>query len=187
MRRSEKRFLPNVTAPAPTLADDFLFWEGSTRVSTLGSGFALHVEDAVCVRSDTLATGWLQDALLAQGLNITEATEMATHWLPQMVEQSYVLISFVPKCILDRHAPLAISPTPQLLHRVFMLFSPVDIPPPTARSAVIPPPSTRSHRQQCAQRTRWSSGEACAPFRWHYQRRDSRLNRRRSTRQSSRL
>jgi len=109
-------------------------------VSTLGSGFALHVEDAVCVRSDTLATGWLQDALLAQGLNITEATEMATHWLPQMVEQSYVLISFVPKCILDRHAPLAISPTPQLLHRVFMLFSPVDIPPPTARSAVIPPP-----------------------------------------------
>ena len=104
---------------------DFLFWEGSTRVHGC-SDFCMKPEDAVCVASDALASGWLQDKLLSQGLNVAEATEMATHWLPLMSARPYVLVSFLPQDVLERHAPLALSPAPQLLLRVFMLFSPVD-------------------------------------------------------------
>ena len=91
-------------------------------------------EKASCVRSAALAQGWLHDALTVQGPSTAEVTEMATHWLPMMIAQPWVLVSFVPPSELDKLAPLTFALPPQNLLRVFMLFSPVSAPPPGARA-----------------------------------------------------
>ncbi|KAL7545866.1 hypothetical protein ACHAWF_009222, partial [Thalassiosira exigua] len=99
----------------------YLFWEASTM-----RGFAICPSSASCVRSNELSKGLLQDALLAQGLTVDEATEMATHWLPAMTKKKYVLIEFLQQDRLDKRAKLEITPSPDRVHRVFILFHPTD-------------------------------------------------------------
>ena len=84
------------------------------------------MQNASCVRSDDLASGLLQDSLVAQGLSTDEATEMATHWLPAMTKREFVLIEFMDRERLDRRAKLRVSPAPDAIHRVFMLFRTTD-------------------------------------------------------------
>ena len=145
--------LTHSDADGRTRLYDFLFWEADARVG-YGSDFALTPEHAVCVCTEVLNAGWLHDTLLGEGLNVTEATEMATHWLPYMCACPYVLVSFLPSAILDRNAPLTITPAPALLIRVFMLFQPVAAPPvgitlvsapptPTQAALALPRPSER--------------------------------------------
>ena len=62
----------------------YLFWEASTM-----SGFSTCLAKASCVPSAELSNGLLQDALVAQGLSTDEATEMATHWLPDMTKKEF--------------------------------------------------------------------------------------------------
>ena len=145
--------LTHSDADGRTRLYDFLFWEADARVG-YGSDFALTPKHAVCVCTEVLNAGWLHDTLLGEGLNVTEATEMATHWLPYMCACPYVLVSFLPSAILDRNAPLTITPAPALLIRVFMLFQPVAAPPvgitlvsapptPTQAALALPRPSER--------------------------------------------
>lgn len=99
----------------------YLFWEASTL-----NGFNICLSEASCVRSNELNDGILQDALIAQGLSIEEATEMATHWLPLMTQKEFVMIQFLPQHYLDQRAKLTVSPAPDIVHRVFMLFHSTD-------------------------------------------------------------
>lgn len=99
----------------------YLFWEASTL-----NGFSICSPKASCVRSDKLNDGILQDALIAQGLSTEEATEMATHWLPLMTQKEFVMVQFLPQHVLDERAKLTVSPLPDIVHRVFMLFQSMD-------------------------------------------------------------
>mmetsp|Transcript_22450 Transcript_22450/g.48675 ORF Transcript_22450/g.48675 Transcript_22450/m.48675 type:complete len:171 (-) Transcript_22450:29-541(-) len=96
----------------------YLFWDMS--------GFSICMSNASCVKSAELANGLVQDALVAQGLSTDEATEMATHWLPAMTKRKVVLIKFLEREQLDHSAKLTVSPVPNAIHRVFMLFRPTD-------------------------------------------------------------
>ena len=113
----------------------YLFWEAST-----WNGFNICTTRASCVRSDVLVDGLLQDSLLAQGLSVEEATEMATHWLPAMSKRKFVIIQFLPQDVLDQRAKLSISPNPEVIHRVFMLFHPTDSYVPCQNSLIRSPP-----------------------------------------------
>ena len=99
----------------------YLFWEASAM-----NGFSFSVANASCVPSAELSNGLLQDALVAQGLSTDEATEMATHWLPDMTKKEFVLVEFLSREQIDDSMKLTVSPIPDTIHRVFMLFHPAD-------------------------------------------------------------
>ena len=99
----------------------YLFWEASAM-----NGFSISVANASCVPSAELSNGLLQDALVAQGLSTDEATEMATHWLPDMTKKEFVLVEFLSREQIDDSMKLTVSPIPDTIHRVFMLFRPTD-------------------------------------------------------------
>ena len=83
----------------------YLFWEASSM-----NGFSISVANASCVPSAELSNGLLQDALVAQGLSTDEATEMATHWLPDMTKKEFVLVEFLSREQIDDSMKLTVSP-----------------------------------------------------------------------------
>lgn len=113
----------NVTAqPDGTLTDaagqtyNYLYWEGiSSAEYDFSKGF--------CVAGNDTAA-FLEDALARLGLNRREANEFIIYWLPQMESNPYNLISFQFDSYTN-HAPLAITPSPDTILRVFMAWKPL--------------------------------------------------------------
>ena len=75
--------------------------------------------------SDTAA--FLEDALAKLGLSRREANEFIIYWLPRMEANPYNLISFQFERYTDA-AKLEVSPAPDTLIRVFMIYKPLDQP-----------------------------------------------------------
>lgn len=46
----------------------------------------------------------------------------SSYWLPKLVKHQHVALRFVPQAAYEKAAPLEISPTPDVVTRVFMLF-----------------------------------------------------------------
>lgn len=57
------------------------------------------------------------------GLSEKEQTDFLDFWLPFFQEAPYYTIRFLQNDMLDRIAPLSISPKPESMIRVFMDFS----------------------------------------------------------------
>lgn len=114
----------NVTAaPDGTLTDEngqtynYLYWEGETNAAfDLAKGF--------CVKGEETAA-FLEDALAKLGLTRREANEFIVYWLPLMQDNPYNRISFQTDTYTDA-AKLEISPTPDTLIRVFMVWQAAD-------------------------------------------------------------
>ena len=111
-----------VTAmPDGTLTDEnglhynYLYWEGETAAQyDFSKGF--------CVRGEDTAA-FLEDSLAKLGLTRREANEFIVYWLPLMQDNPYNIISFQT----DRYteaAKLEISPAPDTLIRIFMVWMP---------------------------------------------------------------
>ncbi len=121
----------HVTAsPDGTLTDasgqiyNYLYWEGDTDA-------AFDMSRGFCVKGEDTAA-FLETALSDLGLNRREANEFIVYWLPLMQDNPYNLITFQTD-VYTEAAPLYITPTPDTLIRVFMVFTPledaIDIPP----------------------------------------------------------
>ncbi|MCX6713851.1 MAG: putative Ig domain-containing protein, partial [Candidatus Vogelbacteria bacterium] len=96
----------------------YLFWEGNDYNQTnydLTTG-------SVVKGSDTRA--FLQDALSKMGLTPKEYNEFIVYWYPKMENNAYNLIHFAGQEYTDK-AKLTISPTPDSVLRVFMVFKPL--------------------------------------------------------------
>lgn len=115
-----------VTAqPDGTLTDaqgqtyNYLYWEGVSDADyDLSQGF--------CVSgADTAA--FLEDALSQLGLTRREANEFIVYWLPRMEPNPYNLISFQTDAYTS-HAALTVTPEPDSLLRVFMVWKPLETP-----------------------------------------------------------
>ncbi len=96
----------------------YLFWEGyATDYSRPEKGFVIARED-------------IQDFLVVTlsklGLNKKEYNEFIDFWLPRMQDKSYYLITFMEQIDFDKMAPLAISPKPDTVIRVFMDYEGLD-------------------------------------------------------------
>ncbi|ESK94669.1 ubiquitin family protein [Moniliophthora roreri MCA 2997] len=66
--------------------------------------------------------GYLDKALLALGLHTEARTSFITYWLPSLLKHTNVALRFLPQAAYERAAPLSISPSPDVVTRVFMLF-----------------------------------------------------------------
>lgn len=74
-----------------------------------------------------LSPVFLESTLSTLGLSEREANEFIIYWLPQMEQNPYNLVSF-PIDEYSRHARLDITPRPDTIIRVFMVFKAVDRP-----------------------------------------------------------
>jgi len=114
----------NVTAaPDGTLTDsrglsyNYLYWEGETNaVWDMTRGF--------CVKGSETAT-FLENALSKLGLTRREANEFIVYWLPLMEQNPYNLIAFQTDAYTDA-AQLNITPAPDTVIRVFMVWKGLD-------------------------------------------------------------
>lgn len=121
-----------IAQPDGTLTDvatgkeySYLFWEGESDVQyDLSEGFVVAGEDTA---------QFLQETLAAMGLTPREYNEFIVYWLPKMQDNPYNLITFQGEAYTD-NAVLNISPAPDSVLRVFMVFKPlqekIDIPQP---------------------------------------------------------
>ena len=97
---------------------DYLFWEGESYCDID------NFDHAVCVAgSDTAA--FLEEYLEACGLNDSEIDDFISYWLPEMEGNQYNLISF-PTEEYEQMAQLNVSPAPDTVIRVYMVFMPLD-------------------------------------------------------------
>ncbi len=108
----------------------YLFWEGD---GPLDADFS----EGFCVRGEDTAA-FLQKTLSDLGLTPREYNEFIVWWLPQMQNNAWNLINFVWE-EYDTAAPLEITPAPDTLLRVFMVWQTseeyVDIPAPNLPAA----------------------------------------------------
>lgn len=116
----------DVTAlPDGTLYDgngceySYLYWEG--RLCTewdMSEGFVVRGEDTA---------EFLREKLSYMGLTPREYNEFIVYWLPLMQDNPYNLISFQTSAYTDA-ARLDISPAPDSILRIFMVYSPLTEP-----------------------------------------------------------
>jgi len=117
---------------------DYLFWEGRWSFAPDAS------ECVACVAaSDTSA--FLEEYLSAAGLNDSEIDDFISFWLPILQRSPYNLISF-PNAEYSSRAALDISPTPDTVIRVYMVFIPLEAPVdiPEEQTLQLPEPVERS-------------------------------------------
>jgi hypothetical protein len=107
----------------------YLFWEAES--DELDFKFE---EDGICaavIKTDSVIS-YLENSLSAMGLNAKEQTDFITFWAPQMIQHEFVLVQFLTGALYDEKiSTMQITPTPDALLRVFMLWQPVS-------SAIIP-------------------------------------------------
>lgn len=99
----------------------YLYWEGHSRepVVDRSQGFVVADKDV---------ESFLTDALARQGLNKTEADEFMEYWAPRMHGQPYVYVYFMPQSDYNKLVPMDITPKPDTVIRVYMLFKQLNQP-----------------------------------------------------------
>ncbi|MCL2817511.1 MAG: hypothetical protein FWD39_03875 [Clostridiales bacterium] len=94
----------------------YLFWEGHGKANfDLSEGFVVRGEDTA---------EFLQEKLAFMGLTPREYNEFIVYWLPQMQNNAYNLITFQREAYTSL-AELQITPAPDSILRVFMVFMPL--------------------------------------------------------------
>lgn len=97
----------------------YLFWEGESNIPInwdLSTGFVVKGEDT---------REFLQEALSKMGLTPKEYNEFIVYWYPKMKDNNYNLIHFADKQYTET-APLTITPKPDSMLRVFMVYKPLN-------------------------------------------------------------
>ncbi|KAG8976286.1 hypothetical protein FRC05_004202 [Tulasnella sp. 425] len=65
---------------------------------------------------------YLEKTLLALGFHTEARTSFITYWLPSFLKHEHLALRFLPQVDFEASAPLDISPKPDVVTRVFMLF-----------------------------------------------------------------
>lgn len=96
---------------------DYLFWDAQTFINITkvdqNAGFV--------VKRENLAT-FFEEKLTAMGLNSREREDFITYWAPQMQKNESSFIHFMFTEEYDQIATINITPKPDHLFRVFMLW-----------------------------------------------------------------
>lgn len=110
-------------SPDGTLIDEngrayyALYWEGEPRKP-------LGIEDGFVVAKEQTIS-FLEEKLAQLGLNAKESNEFIIFWLPILEKNAFNLIHFAGDDYLEQ-APLSITPTPETIIRVTMVFQGLD-------------------------------------------------------------
>lgn len=97
----------------------YLFWEGFGYKDDMRpkKGFVIKQEDLEFKMEELLAKA---------GLIEKEIDDFMEFWFPRMPSSPYVFLTFVPKEMQDKIAPLDITPQPDTVIRVFMDYFPLE-------------------------------------------------------------
>lgn len=113
-----------IAEPDGTLEDDTgrkyyaLYWEGLYKAEVDKSkGFCVKGEDTI---------KFLEEKLAILGLNEREAQEFIVYWLPQLESNKYNYIYFKQTEEVNKITELDITPKPDSLIRVLMVFKPLN-------------------------------------------------------------
>ncbi|CAE6465775.1 unnamed protein product [Rhizoctonia solani] len=71
-------------------------------------------------------TNYIDDVLLTLGLHTEARTSFITYWLPQLSNHAFVALRFLAQEDYEKAAPLNITPAPEVIARVFMLFKGIE-------------------------------------------------------------
>ncbi|KIJ28654.1 hypothetical protein M422DRAFT_784520 [Sphaerobolus stellatus SS14] len=71
-------------------------------------------------------TSYLDSALKVLGLHTEARTSFITYWLLSLLKHKHVALRFLPQMAYERAALLDVSPRPNIIMRVFMLFKGVN-------------------------------------------------------------
>ncbi|KAG1853274.1 hypothetical protein C8R48DRAFT_723405 [Suillus tomentosus] len=109
----------------------YLFWEAETNsqaaykpqpVDTFNPvSNSLDDTDSIVTPVDRV-TVYLDNSLKVLGLHTEARTSFITYWLPSFLKHEYVALRFIPQAAFECAASLHISPQPDVVTRVFMLF-----------------------------------------------------------------
>ncbi|KAF9021390.1 hypothetical protein BDZ89DRAFT_957527 [Hymenopellis radicata] len=70
----------------------------------------------------TQITPYLDAALTALSLHVEARTSFITYWLPSILKHTHIALRFVPQAAYEKAAPLEVTPQPDVLTRIFMLW-----------------------------------------------------------------
>ena len=112
---------PDGTIMANGKAYNYLFWEGSTD-KIAG---AVSENEGFFVSKENLLS-FLESTVSAMGLNTKETQDFLTYWYPQMMGNKNTFIRFVWNDKYNEYAQLNVSPQPDQMIRIFMLWSPME-------------------------------------------------------------
>ncbi|KAL0065789.1 hypothetical protein AAF712_007277 [Marasmius tenuissimus] len=105
-------------APSPPLSPRLNEFTGSKFVPTDAQ---VTPEDSVLLSIQDLPQ-YLDKALHALSLHTEARTSFITYWLPSFLKHKYIALRFLPQVEYEAAAPLDITPTPDVVTRIFMLF-----------------------------------------------------------------
>lgn len=98
----------------------YLFWEASDHITAsdvdLKQGFIVPGKEAI---------PFLEKHLSAMGLNAREQTDFITYWGPRLAANKQQFVHFLVNKECDKIATLNISPAPEAMYRIFMVWSPM--------------------------------------------------------------
>ncbi len=65
---------------------------------------------------------YIDGVLKSLSLHTSARNDFITYWLPTLSKKPYVALRFLPQAVYERAAELEVTPTPDVVTRVFMLF-----------------------------------------------------------------
>ena len=102
----------------------YLFWEGQT--DHLNYEFQENSVEGYFIKTDTLIS-FLENTLIAYGLNQNERADFITFWGPEMIGSPYAFVQFREGDWYDTEiASLKVSHKPESMLRLFMMYSPLE-------------------------------------------------------------
>lgn len=96
---------------------EYLFWDAQTFINVA----KVDQQKGFVVKRDSLSA-FFEDKLTAMGLNAREREDFITYWAPQMQQNETSFIHFMFTEEYDQVATINITPKPDHLFRVFMLW-----------------------------------------------------------------
>ncbi len=95
----------------------YLFWEGYSSI--------LPMQEKGFVVKSSEVKSFLNSTLPELGLNQKETDDFISAWAPKLNQAPYYFLTFIDQSIIDKLAPLNITPTPDTTIRVLMDFKPL--------------------------------------------------------------
>lgn len=102
--------------PATEKRYPYLFWE-----ALRSQAFTIDTAQAFCVASKD-AERFLEDASNKFALTDKERTDFVTYWLPALEHNKFSLVQFLSATEYQRYASMTVTPTPDCVNRLFMIF-----------------------------------------------------------------
>ncbi|KAJ6546899.1 hypothetical protein B0H19DRAFT_954458 [Mycena capillaripes] len=131
----------NLTELQTELEVSYLFWEAEARAeSTLVPNLNVQFQrttltgllnPASCNLSDvnavllttSSAVPYLNTVLQILGLHTEARTSFITFWLPSFLRHKHIALRFLPQSMYRQAAPLSVDPEPDVVARIFMVFT----------------------------------------------------------------